>query len=98
MLSMLEKKSADDILKYFFFFFEEKRLCYFMQITICMKCQSQFTKRNKKKYLKISSTEILPSMQSINSLSKQTTCNVLQLNIVRHIFEMVFSENLSCYV
>ena len=45
----------------FFLFFSENRLWHFMQIvqeTICMKCQSLFSGKNKKNIIRLSSAEI----------------------------------------
>ena len=45
------KNSADDISQYSFYvvFLPENRLCHFMEI-IYIKCQSQFSEKNKDKY------------------------------------------------
>ena len=75
LLKHLRTHSADDKLLMFCYFFPENGFWHFMQTvscveTVCMKCQSPFSGKNKKnisKYL----LKFLPSMQSINfSLNK----------------------------
>ena len=53
-LSMLGKITADDILKYFSYFYRKIGFAISCKLspqeTICMKCQSLFSGKNKKKY------------------------------------------------
>ena len=53
-LGMLVKFSTEDILKYFSLFFQKKKVLALhancLSETICMKCHSLFSGKNKKKY------------------------------------------------
>ena len=59
-LALWVKFAADDILKYFSYFSQKTGFdisCKLSKETICMKCQIQFSGKNKKNIINLSSAE-----------------------------------------
>ena len=71
--SMLGKNFSRGYLEIIFLFFPENRLWHFMQTvssqeTVCMNCQSLFSKKNMKNIVILSSAELAKEVLKINTI------------------------------
>ena len=54
---------------FFFLFSLENRLSYFMQMSICMKCQNRTSGKNRKNISKCRLLKILPLLDNLHDMS-----------------------------
>ena len=73
MLCTLGKNSADNILKYFSYFYQKTGFdisCKLSPVeTICMKCQSLFSEKDKKNVINLSSAESAQRVVKVKMIS-----------------------------